>query len=163
MCQEWSDLSTRGLLFQWASTNCMLVKTKLTSTPHQNVACSCHDISEKLLKWRWSIIIPQILTDVIKEMTKASMAYGQMGQKQSCSYVKSLWNLRWKEKFKDTKGVFRSQIEGQTTQWPKEKGQTTIYKTVNWRTDNSQKKKNKRTNNDLTKHYTLGLKHYTEN
>jgi hypothetical protein len=27
-------------------------KTKLTSTPHQNVACSCHDISEKLLKWR---------------------------------------------------------------------------------------------------------------
>jgi hypothetical protein len=35
------------------------------------------------------------------------------------------------EEFEDTKGVIRihKSKEGQTTQWPKEKGQTTIYKT----------------------------------
>jgi hypothetical protein len=41
----------------------------------------------------------------------------------------------WKEEFEDTKRIIRIEIEeGQTTQWPKEKGQTdhlqsTTYKT----------------------------------
>jgi len=36
------------------------------------------------------------------------------------------------EEFEDTKGVIRirKSQEGQTTQWPNENGQTTIYKTL---------------------------------
>jgi hypothetical protein len=37
----------------------------------------------------------------------------------------------WKEEFEDTKRIIRIEIEeGQTTQWPKEKGQTTICKAL---------------------------------
>jgi len=35
-----------------------------------------------------------------------------------------------REKFEDIKGVTRSRKSKKTTQWPKEKGQTTIYKTL---------------------------------
>jgi hypothetical protein len=48
---EWSDLSTRGLLFQWASTIKiqLTVSTKRTSSsPHWKVNSSNHDIAEKL-------------------------------------------------------------------------------------------------------------------
>jgi hypothetical protein len=37
--------------------------------------------------------------------------------------------MHLKEEFEDTKGVIRFRKKGQTTQWPKEKGQTTLYKT----------------------------------
>jgi len=69
--------------------------------------------------------------------TKASMAFGQMGQKQSCSYVKSLWNLSQKEKFKDTKGVVRS-CKSKDRQQPKEKEQKDkqrSYKTLHRKLD----------------------------
>jgi hypothetical protein len=39
-------------------------------------------------------------------------------------------------------------VLGQTIQWPKEKGQTMIYKTLHRRTENTMAK-GKRTNNDL--------------
>jgi hypothetical protein len=67
------------------------------------------------------------------------------------------------------------QTEGQTIQWPKERVQTTIYKTLHRRTDNTMAKR-KSTNNDLQnitqkdrqyngqkKEYKQwSIKHYTE-
>ena len=52
---EWSDMFSRGLLFQSASTVNIplsvlaLYKADISSSSHQNVSCSRHDISEKLL------------------------------------------------------------------------------------------------------------------
>ena len=53
---EWSDMSTRGLLIQWASTIniqlSVLVRTKRTSSSsYWKLTCSRHDIAEKLLNW----------------------------------------------------------------------------------------------------------------
>ena len=45
--------------------------------------------------------------------------------------------------------------EGQTIQWPKEKVQTTIYKTIHRRTDNTMADR-KSTYNNLPKQYTEG-------
>jgi hypothetical protein len=42
-------MSTNGLLFQWAITIKIQPLTKQTSLSHQKVACSYHDIAEKLL------------------------------------------------------------------------------------------------------------------
>jgi len=57
-------------------------------------------------------------------------------------------------KFKDTKrGNQKPQIEeGQTTQWPKERGQTTIDEILHYKEKgqyNNQEKKSKMTNNEL--------------
>ena len=54
---EWSDMSTRGLLFQWASILeiqlSVLVRYKATSSSsHWKLTCSRHDIAEQLLSWR---------------------------------------------------------------------------------------------------------------
>jgi hypothetical protein len=47
------------------------------------------------------------------------------------AYVVFGINMSW-EKFEDTKGVIKvgNSKKVQTTQWPKEKGQTSIYKTI---------------------------------
>jgi hypothetical protein len=55
MCQEWSDISIRGLLFHWASTmqihwTCWSRTKQTSSSSHCNVTCSRHDIAEILLK-----------------------------------------------------------------------------------------------------------------
>ena len=44
--------------------------------------------------------------------------------------------------------IYKTLHRGQTIHWPKEKGQTMIYKTLHRRTDNTIAKL-KRTNNDL--------------
>ena len=50
---EWSDMSTRGLLFQWASTiKIQLRTTRTSSSSHWKLTCSRHDTAEKLLSWR---------------------------------------------------------------------------------------------------------------
>ena len=51
------------------------------------------------------------------------------------------------QKKKDEQSSTKHYTEGQTIQWPKEKGQTMIYKTLH-RTDNTMAKR-KRTNNNL--------------
>ena len=53
---EWSDMSTRELLFQWASTiksnSACWPRIKRTSTSsHWKLTCSRHDIAEKLMSW----------------------------------------------------------------------------------------------------------------
>jgi hypothetical protein len=51
---EWSDMSTRGLLFQRASTikiqACWSRTKRTSSSSHRKLTCSRHDIAEKLLK-----------------------------------------------------------------------------------------------------------------
>ena len=56
---EWSDMSTLGLLFQWASSikiqlSVLVYSTKRisSSSSHWKLTCSRHDIAEKLLSWR---------------------------------------------------------------------------------------------------------------
>ena len=50
---EWSDMSTWGLLFQWASTiQIQLRTTRTSSSSHWKLTCSHHDTAEKLLSWR---------------------------------------------------------------------------------------------------------------
>jgi hypothetical protein len=54
---EWSDMSTRRLLFQWSSTiksnSACWSRTKRTSSSSLwKLTCSRHDIAEKLLNWR---------------------------------------------------------------------------------------------------------------
>jgi hypothetical protein len=55
---EWSDTSTRGMLFQWASTikiqltACWSRTKRTSSSSHWKLTCSRHDIAEKLLIWR---------------------------------------------------------------------------------------------------------------
>ena len=50
---EWSDMSTRGLLFQWASNiKIQLRTTRTSSSSHWKLTCSRHDTAEKLLSWR---------------------------------------------------------------------------------------------------------------
>jgi len=44
---EWSNMSTRGLLFKWASR----YKADIIITS-SNVTCSRHDIAETLVIWR---------------------------------------------------------------------------------------------------------------
>jgi hypothetical protein len=58
---EWSDISTRELLFQWASTIKIQLlaywsRTKRKSSPsHWKWTCSRHDIAEQLLNCRHSL------------------------------------------------------------------------------------------------------------
>jgi hypothetical protein len=52
------------------------------------------------------------------------------------------------QKKKDKQLSTKHYTEGHAIQWPKEKGQTMIYKTLHRRTDNTMVKR-KRTNNDL--------------
>jgi hypothetical protein len=54
---EWSDMSTRRLLFQWASTikinsACWSSTKRTSSSSHWKLTCSRHDITKKLLNWR---------------------------------------------------------------------------------------------------------------
>jgi hypothetical protein len=54
---EWGDMSISGLLFQWASIIkiqlwCWSSTKRTSSSFHCKLACSCHDIAEKLLSWR---------------------------------------------------------------------------------------------------------------
>jgi hypothetical protein len=54
---ECSDMSIRGLLFQWASTiksnSAFWSRRKRTSSSfHWKWTCSRHDIAKKLLNWR---------------------------------------------------------------------------------------------------------------
>jgi hypothetical protein len=51
---EWSDMSTRGLLFHWASTiksnsACWFSTKRISSSSHCKLICSRHNIAEKLL------------------------------------------------------------------------------------------------------------------
>jgi hypothetical protein len=64
-------------------------------------------------------------------------------------YIKITWIYKKKKKYKSNtqdninviKRIWRYQSsnlqfkEEQTTQWPKERGQTTIYKTLHWKLD----------------------------
>jgi len=57
---EWNNISTRGLLFEWASTiqinQACWSRTKPTlSSFHWKLTCSRHDIAEKLLRWSLKI------------------------------------------------------------------------------------------------------------
>jgi hypothetical protein len=54
---EWIDMSTRGLLFQWASTiksnsACSSCTKRTSSSSHWILTCSRHDIAEKFRNWR---------------------------------------------------------------------------------------------------------------
>ena len=58
---EWSDISIRGLLLQWASTKksnyaCWYSTNWTSSSYHWTLICSRHDIAEKLLSWHYTTI-----------------------------------------------------------------------------------------------------------
>ena len=53
---KWSDMSTRKLFFQWASTIkiqlvCWSSTKRTSSSSHWKLTCSYHGIAEKLLNW----------------------------------------------------------------------------------------------------------------
>ena len=53
----WSDMPTRGLLFQWGNTikiqlNLLVLRTSSSSSSHWQCTCSRHDIADKMLNWR---------------------------------------------------------------------------------------------------------------
>ena len=53
---KWSDMSIRGLLFQWASTikiqACWSRTKRTSSSSHWKWTCPSHDITETLMSWR---------------------------------------------------------------------------------------------------------------
>ena len=56
---EWGDMSSHGLLFQWASTiksnSACWSRTKWTSlSSHWKLTCSRHDIAEKIAELAWN-------------------------------------------------------------------------------------------------------------
>ena len=62
---EWNHMSTRGLLFQWASTikfqlSCWSSTKHTSSSSHWKLTCSHHDTAEELLNWRHTKITHSI-------------------------------------------------------------------------------------------------------
>jgi hypothetical protein len=60
---EWSNMSTRGLLFQWASTIkiqlSMFIRSstkRTSSSSHWTSTCPRHNIAERLVNWRYTPI-----------------------------------------------------------------------------------------------------------
>ena len=59
---EWSDMSTHGLLFQWARTikksnsACWSSTKWISSSSHSKLSCARHDIAEQLMNWRKTTI-----------------------------------------------------------------------------------------------------------
>ena len=73
---ELSDMSTRRLLFQWASTiksnSACWFSTKWTWTcSHWKLTCSRHDIAEKFLNWHWATITHSISDKLFLWITKS--------------------------------------------------------------------------------------------
>ena len=127
MCQEWSDLSTHGLLFQWASTNCMLVQDKADI----NTSSKC----SLFLPWYiWKIAQMALnnnhSTDLNRRHKRDDKSFHGLwpdGSKTVMFICKIIMESRGKKSLKIPKGYSEA---------------------VNRRTDNTMAKR-KRTNDDL--------------